>query len=261
MGLTEYHRLVLPTDANHHGTLYAGSLLRLALEAGYATAWRYVGTEANLVLRRVVNLECLRPVPVGTVICISGTVLYRSQAYLVTEAARRTGLVGSVDGGPARIRREWTRPGRPTSSHEITGPALVPETEAWQRLGERLQVPVDPLIATLKMARWGKDSPPHRAVVRRSWNCRSAKSAVNGGSAGGLNPGQAENRGFWSPGRRRHDIARGGCSPRTPPPLSLKPLGGGATYACRRLQGLTPLAISGRPYQELQALVLSVLGV
>ena len=38
---------VLPADANHHGTLYAGSLLRLALEAGYPTAWRHVGTEAN----------------------------------------------------------------------------------------------------------------------------------------------------------------------------------------------------------------------
>ena len=63
--VTHYHRLVLPTDANHHGTLYAGSLLRLALEAGYATGWRHAGTQANLVLRRVLNLECLRPVPVG----------------------------------------------------------------------------------------------------------------------------------------------------------------------------------------------------
>ena len=40
MGVTLYHRLVLPAEANHHGTLYAGSLLRLALEAGYATAWK-----------------------------------------------------------------------------------------------------------------------------------------------------------------------------------------------------------------------------
>ena len=73
MALTQFHRLILPADANHHGTLYAGSLLRLALEAGYATAWKHVGTEANLVLRRVLNLECLRPVPVGTVIEIEGS--------------------------------------------------------------------------------------------------------------------------------------------------------------------------------------------
>ena len=83
MDLTRTYRLVLPTDANHHGTLYAGSLLRLTLEAAYATAWRHVGNEANLVLRRVLNLECLRPVPVGTVIEIEGTVLHRTQVYLV----------------------------------------------------------------------------------------------------------------------------------------------------------------------------------
>jgi hypothetical protein len=44
-----------PTTKN---TLYAGCLLRLALEAGYATAWQLVGPQANLVLRRVLNLEC-----------------------------------------------------------------------------------------------------------------------------------------------------------------------------------------------------------
>src|SRR5436305_14725120 len=84
MALIHFHRLILPADANHHGTLYAGTLLRLALEAGYAAAWKHVGTEANLVLRRVLNLECLRPVPVGTVIEIEGVVLHRSQAYLVS---------------------------------------------------------------------------------------------------------------------------------------------------------------------------------
>jgi acyl-CoA hydrolase len=89
VSVTLYHRLVLPAESNHHGTLYAGSLLRLALEAGYATAWRHVGPQANLVLRRVLNLECLRPVPVGTVIEIEGAILHRAQAYIVT------GLIGT----------------------------------------------------------------------------------------------------------------------------------------------------------------------
>lgn len=53
MTTTLFHRLILPVDANHHGTLYAGSLLGLALEAGYATAWRHVGHQANLVLPHV----------------------------------------------------------------------------------------------------------------------------------------------------------------------------------------------------------------
>jgi acyl-CoA hydrolase len=35
---TLYHRLILPADANHKNMLYAGSMLRLAMEAGYATA-------------------------------------------------------------------------------------------------------------------------------------------------------------------------------------------------------------------------------
>jgi acyl-CoA thioesterase YciA len=83
VSITHYHRLIVPADTNHHGTLYAGSLLRLALEAAYATAWRHVGKDANLVLRRVLNLECLRPVPVGTVISIQGAVLHQTRAYLV----------------------------------------------------------------------------------------------------------------------------------------------------------------------------------
>jgi acyl-CoA hydrolase len=139
VGLTSYHRLVLPTDANHHGTLYAGSLLRLALEAGYAAAWRHVGTQANLVLRRVLNLECLRPVPVGAVIEIEGAVLHRARGYLVT------GLLGlplAAGQGP------WLEAllgfaqvddaGRPDALPEDAGPGEVPGSPDWKRLSERL---------------------------------------------------------------------------------------------------------------------------
>lgn len=83
------HRLVLPRDANHHGTLYAGVLLSLALEAGYATAYRAAGASANLVLKRVLDLRCLEPVPVGNVIEIRGREIYRARAHLII------GLVGS----------------------------------------------------------------------------------------------------------------------------------------------------------------------
>jgi acyl-CoA thioesterase YciA len=137
--VTHYQRLVLPADANHHGTLYAGSLLRLALEAGYATAWRHVGTAANLVLRRVLNLECLRPVPVGTVIEIQGAVLHRARAYLVA------GLVGSPlepEDGPwleALLGfAQVDEAGRPDALPEGVGPVEVPAEETWQRLGKRM---------------------------------------------------------------------------------------------------------------------------
>lgn len=139
MGTVLFHRLILPVDANHKNTLYAGSLLRLALEAGYATAWKHVGHRANLVLRRVLNLECLRPVPVGTVIEIEGAVLHRRQAYLVT------GLLGTP---LAPGQGPWLEAligfaqvddiGKVDSLPEGAGPADVPEAESWRRLDDRL---------------------------------------------------------------------------------------------------------------------------
>jgi acyl-CoA thioesterase YciA len=80
---TTSHRLVLPADANHHGTLYAGSLLRYALETAYATACRGAGPQANLMLRRVLSLECRRSVPVGELVEIRGAVLQVKQGSLV----------------------------------------------------------------------------------------------------------------------------------------------------------------------------------
>jgi acyl-CoA hydrolase len=133
------HRLILPTDSNHHGTLYAGSLLRLTLESAYATAYKHLGPQANLVLRRVLNLECLRPVPVGTVIEIQGLVLHRTRAYLVT------GLAGSPlkahDGywmeallGFAQVDEH----GRPDELPGISDTLALPPGEPWQRLSTRL---------------------------------------------------------------------------------------------------------------------------
>jgi acyl-CoA hydrolase len=75
--------LILPRDANHHGTLYAGSLVSLALEAAYATAYRAIGDSANLVLKRVVDLRCLEPVPIGEVVQIRGTVLWTRTAQVI----------------------------------------------------------------------------------------------------------------------------------------------------------------------------------
>jgi acyl-CoA hydrolase len=77
------HRLILPRDANHHGTLYAGVLVALALEAGYATAFRAAGMAANLVLKRVLDLRCYEPVRVGRVVEIRGREVLRARAHVV----------------------------------------------------------------------------------------------------------------------------------------------------------------------------------
>lgn len=83
------HRLILPRETNHHGTLYAGSLVALALEAAYSTGYRAIGDSANLVLKRVLDLRCLRPVPIGEVVQIRGRVLLVRSAQVVV------GLYGS----------------------------------------------------------------------------------------------------------------------------------------------------------------------
>jgi acyl-CoA hydrolase len=77
------HRLIVPRDANHHGTLYAGVLLTIALEAAYSTAYRAVGLNANLVLKRVLDLRCYVPVPIGTVIEIRGREIHRARAQVI----------------------------------------------------------------------------------------------------------------------------------------------------------------------------------
>ena len=98
---TTTHRLVLPADANHYGTLYAGSLLKYGLEAAYAAATRGVGPEANLMLRRVLSVECRRTVPVGTLVELQGAILQARQCYIdvgVVGMPLATGDVPWMDG-------------------------------------------------------------------------------------------------------------------------------------------------------------------
>ena len=135
---TTSHRLVLPADANHHGTLYAGSLLRFALEAAYAAACRGAGAGANLMLRRVLSLECRTSVPVGALVEIRGAVLRVRQCYLVVGVvgmplADQTlpwmdGLLGFVQVDAA---------GRPVELPRGIEP--VGEEPLWQPLDARLE--------------------------------------------------------------------------------------------------------------------------
>jgi acyl-CoA thioesterase YciA len=136
--VTLTHRLILPVDTNHHGTLYAGSLVRIALEAAYATAFRFIGHDANLLLRRVLTIECYKPVPQGSFVEIRGAVLHCTRAYLVT------GLIGTplpgqngpwMDGllGFAQVNDD----GRVA---EFPGDlAAAPPTAEWRKLHERMK--------------------------------------------------------------------------------------------------------------------------
>jgi acyl-CoA hydrolase len=135
---TTSHRLVLPADANHHGTLYAGSLLRYALEAAYATASRATGPAANLMLRRVLSLECRRSVPVGSLVEIRCGVLQVRQGYLVIGVVGMPltghtlpwmdGLLGFVQVDPTGLPVPLPQPVEP-----------VADSPLWQPLAARVQ--------------------------------------------------------------------------------------------------------------------------
>jgi acyl-CoA hydrolase len=130
--------LILPVDTNHHGTLYAGSLLRIALEASYATAFRFIGHDANLLLRRVLTLECYRPVPQGSFVNIRGTILHVTRAYLVT------GLIGDPlpgqDGPWMDGLFGFVQVGEDGKAEEFPGDLSIgTPTAEWRQLHERMK--------------------------------------------------------------------------------------------------------------------------
>ena len=135
---TTTHRLVLPADANHYGTLYAGSLLKYGLEAAYAAASRGVGPEANLMLRRVLSVECRRTVPVGTLVELQGAILQARQCYIdvgVVGMPLATGDVPWMDGlfGFVQVDKK----GLPTELPEKIQTAS--RTTFWSPLLKRLE--------------------------------------------------------------------------------------------------------------------------
>lgn len=135
------HRLILPADANHRNTLYAGSLLRISLEAAYTTAYKHIGEDANLVLRRVLNLECLRPIQVGAVTEIQGVVLQQSHAYMIiglhgvplkpSQGPWMEGLMGF-----AQIDESGQLASLPTSDNAVE----LPAGDVWKKLQAKMRV-------------------------------------------------------------------------------------------------------------------------
>ncbi len=112
--------------------------MRIALEAAYATAFRCIGQDANLLLRRVLSIECYKPVPQGSFVEIRGTLLHVTRAYLVTGiiGAALPGTSGPwMDGlfGFAQVDDD----GRAT---EFPGDLSVDQISAeWRKLHERMK--------------------------------------------------------------------------------------------------------------------------
>lgn len=136
------HRLILPRDANHHGTLYAGSLVSLALEAAYATAYRSIGDSANLVLKRVVDLRCIEPVKIGEVVQIRGVVIMSRVAQVVV-GLHGTSLVGRVNPWMDAIMQfvQVDMNGKPVPI-DLARLSMLPELTAspWNEMKQRLDL-------------------------------------------------------------------------------------------------------------------------
>lgn len=137
------HRLILPRDANHHGTLYAGVLLSLALEAAYATGDRALGDSANLVLKRVLDLRCYEPVPIGRVVELRGREVYRTRAQVVV-ALRGVPLVGRsrdwMDGLMQFVQIDGEGRPIPIDDGADDGPTVIDSPAEWRELGRRVQL-------------------------------------------------------------------------------------------------------------------------
>ena len=121
--------------------LYAGAMLRFVLEAGYATAWKHIGPDANLVLRRVLNMECLRPVPVGVVVGDPGRgAVPNGRVPRVRPgrhaARRRPGAVGR---GTARVRTGDRGRASSRTSRRNCRSIERPDGETWERLADRMK--------------------------------------------------------------------------------------------------------------------------
>ncbi|MFD1797087.1 acyl-CoA thioesterase [Paracoccus aurantiacus] len=81
----EHTELVLPAQANHYGTLFAGQGLSMLAQAAFTAASRYA--RANVVLAAVKDLRFTAPVPVGNLFVIAARVTDAGRSSMTVEVA------------------------------------------------------------------------------------------------------------------------------------------------------------------------------
>lgn len=81
--VTVMTELVLPAQANHYGTLFAGQALSMLAQAAFTAASRHA--RANVVLAGVDNLRFTAPVPVGQLFVISARVVSAGRSSMQVE--------------------------------------------------------------------------------------------------------------------------------------------------------------------------------
>ncbi len=81
--ITELTELVLPAQANHYGTLFAGQALSMLAQAAFTAASRHA--RSNVVLAGVENLRFTAPVPVGNLFIMAARVISAGRSSMVVE--------------------------------------------------------------------------------------------------------------------------------------------------------------------------------
>ncbi|HMQ41071.1 MAG TPA: acyl-CoA thioesterase [Paracoccus sp. (in: a-proteobacteria)] len=79
----ETTQLVLPAQANHYGTLFAGDALSLMTGAAYAVAARHA--RGNVVLASVAEARFTAPVPVGSLLILRAEILKTGRSAILVE--------------------------------------------------------------------------------------------------------------------------------------------------------------------------------
>ena len=85
--MTELTELVLPAQANHYGTLFAGQALSMLAQAAFTAASRHA--RSNVVLAGVENLRFTAPVPVGNLFIMAARVISAGRSSMVVEVIAR----------------------------------------------------------------------------------------------------------------------------------------------------------------------------
>ncbi|MFV0410307.1 MAG: acyl-CoA thioesterase [Paracoccus sp. (in: a-proteobacteria)] len=91
----ETTELILPAQANHYGTLFAGNALSMMANAAYAAASRQA--RGNVVLASVDGLRFTAPVPVGSLLNLSARIARSGRSSMQVEVTGHCETPGAED--------------------------------------------------------------------------------------------------------------------------------------------------------------------
>jgi acyl-CoA thioesterase YciA len=91
-GPIELHELVLPAQANHHGTLFAGQGLQCLAKAAFLAARQ--AAQCDVVMAAVTGVDFLAPVPVGYALTLRASVRRVGRTSMTVRVTGQAGLPG-----------------------------------------------------------------------------------------------------------------------------------------------------------------------